>query len=130
MRIQKAGTHPSAYGKDHFTGRVRVDPVFSTESPARSKGAKVTFEPGARTYWHTHPLGQILIITQGRGYVQSWGEPRQTVVEGDCVWFPAGEKHWHGASEDTAMTHLAISEVLDGVSADWLEQVDDAQYGG
>ncbi|ABL71334.1 (R)-mandelonitrile lyase [Paracoccus denitrificans] len=131
MRIVKAGSQPSFIGPaDHFTGRVRVDPVFSCEAPARAKGAKVTFEPGARTHWHTHPLGQTLIVTQGCGHVQCWGGPVETVTEGDCIWFPPGEKHWHGASATTAMTHLAVSEPLDGVSVAWMEPVGDDDYPG
>lgn len=129
MRITKAGTFPSqAAPATYFTGQVRVDPVFTTEDPARVRGSNVAFEPGARTHWHTHPLGQTLLILQGRGLVQAWGKPVQTVVAGDSVWFPAGEKHWHGAAPDAAMTHLAIAEALDGESVVWMESVGAKHY--
>jgi quercetin dioxygenase-like cupin family protein len=114
MDITRAGSQPSAKGPgDWFTGTVRIDPVFQTPSPARAAGAAVTFEPGARTAWHTHPLGQTLIVTAGSGRVQRWGEPIEEIRPGDVVWFAPGEKHWHGASPTTAMTHIAVQEQLD-----------------
>jgi quercetin dioxygenase-like cupin family protein len=128
MDIQRSGSEPSGKGPaDWFTGTVRIDPLFGPD-PARAGGALVTFEPGARTAWHTHPLGQTLIITTGRGWVQSEGGPVQTVTPGDVVWFSPGEKHWHGATATTAMSHIAIQEKLDGKVVDWLEHVSDAQY--
>jgi quercetin dioxygenase-like cupin family protein len=131
MKITKAGTSKSVSAPaEHFTGQVRVETVFSTEEPARSKGAYVTFEPGARTNWHTHPLGQTLIITHGSGRVQSWGGQVQVVNVGDVIFFEPGEKHWHGGGLDSAMTHLTIGESLAGKSADWLERVTDDQYNG
>jgi quercetin dioxygenase-like cupin family protein len=131
MNIIRPGSRPSAIAPtEHFTGRVRVDPVFQAEDPAGARGSYVTFEPGARTNWHTHPAGQTLIITAGCGRVQSWGAAVETVRPGDVIWFSAGEKHWHGAGPDTAMTHLAIVEPLDGKTADWLEKVTDVQYLG
>ena len=130
MEIKRNGTQASVKGPaDWFTGTVRIDPLFLTaEEPARATGASVTFEPGARTAWHTHPLGKTLIVTAGCGLVQREGEPMEEIRPGDVVWFPPGEKHWHGASSDTAMTHIAIQEALDGKSVDWLEYVSDAQY--
>ena len=129
MEIKRNGTQPSTKGPtDWFTGTVRVDPLFSATEPARTGGASVTFEPGARTAWHTHPLGQTLIITAGNGRVQSWGGSVEEVKPGDVVQFAPGEKHWHGASPTTAMTHLAIQEYLDGSPVEWLEQVSDEQY--
>lgn len=129
MKITKAGTSKTVWAPaDHFTGRVRMEAVFSTEEPARSKGAYVTFEPGARTNWHTHPLGQTLIIAHGSGRVQSWGGAVVVVNVGDVVFFEPDEKHWHGGGLDMAMTHLTIGESLDGKSADWLEPVTDEQY--
>jgi quercetin dioxygenase-like cupin family protein len=107
---------------------VRIDAPFAGSEPARVGGATVTFEPGARTAWHTHPLGQTLIVTQGRGWIQVWGEEIQEMNQGDIVWIPEGVKHWHGATPDTAMTHIAIAESLNGSPVDWLEQVSDAQY--
>ncbi|AOO81589.1 (R)-mandelonitrile lyase [Bosea vaviloviae] len=130
MDIRKIGSQPSGKGpSDYFTGTVRVDPLFSAPSPARVSGARVTFEPGARTAWHTHPLGQTLIVTEGFGRVQREGGPIEEIRPGDVVWFPPGERHWHGASPTTAMTHLAIQEQLDGKAVDWLEKVSDDQYG-
>lgn len=130
MEIQRSGSRPSGEGPaDYFTGTVRIDPLFRCEAPARAVGASVTFSPGARTAWHTHPLGQTIIITSGCGRAQRWGGPIEEIRPGDVVWFPPGEKHWHGASPTTAMTHIAIQEQLDGKAVDWLEQVDDAQYG-
>lgn len=129
MHIQRNGTQPSTKGSaDYFTGTVRVDPLFQAPEPARARGAYVTFEPGARTAWHTHPLGQTLVVTAGCGRVQRWGGPIEEIRPGDVVWFPPGEKHWHGAAPTTAMTHLAISEPLDGNAVEWLEQVSDEQY--
>jgi quercetin dioxygenase-like cupin family protein len=130
MDIKRNGTRPSGKGPaDYFTGTVRVDPLFEAPEPARGRGAHVTFEPGARTAWHVHPLGQTLIVTSGRGRVQRWGGPIEDIQPGDVVWFPPGEKHWHGASPMTAMTHIAIQEALNGKVVEWMEQVSDAQYG-
>jgi quercetin dioxygenase-like cupin family protein len=131
MNIQRAGTAPSAKGpSDWFTGTVRIDPLFSATAPARAAGAAVTFEPGARTAWHTHPLGQTLIVTAGVGRAQREGGPVEEIRPGDVVWFAPGEKHWHGAAPTTAMTHIAIQEAEGGKAVDWLEQVTDAQYRG
>ena len=130
MEIQRIGTVPSGKGPaDYFTGTVRVDMLFNAPDPARVVGAHVTFEPGARTAWHTHPLGQTLVVLSGCGRVQLWGGAIQEIRPGDVVWIAPGEKHWHGAAPTTAMTHLAIQEKLDGKAVDWLEQVSDAQYG-
>src|SRR5436305_7872942 len=129
MDIKRSGSEPSAKGPaEYFTGSVRVDALFRPQEPARTSGAYVTFEPGARTAWHTHPLGQTLIITAGFGWVQREGGPVEEVRPGDVVWFPPGEKHWHGASPTTAMTHIAITESLDGKNVDWMEHVSDDQY--
>jgi len=129
MDIKRAGSQPSGKGPaDWFTGRVRIDPLFQASPPARAVGASVTFEPAARTAWHTHPLGQTLIVTAGAGFAQRWGGPVEEIRSGDVVWFPPGEKHWHGASGTTAMTHIAIQEQLDGKAVDWMEQVTDEQY--
>jgi quercetin dioxygenase-like cupin family protein len=129
MNITRAGSQPSSRGpSEWFTGSVRIDPLIQTESPARVAGASVTFEPGARTAWHTHPLGQTLIVTAGRGFVQRWGGSVEEVRPGDVVWFPPGEKHWHGASPTTGMTHIAIQEQLDGKAVEWMEHVTDEQY--
>jgi len=131
MEINRAGSRPSRKGPtDWFTGSVRVDPLFNSHAPERAQGASVTFEPGARTAWHTHPLGQTLVVTFGVGRVQRWGGPVEEIRPGDVVWFPPGEKHWHGAAPDKAMTHIAIHEVLGGKAVDWLEKVTDAQYAG
>ena len=131
MRISRSGSEPSTKGPaDYFTGTVRVDPLFQADAPARVAGASVTFEPCARTAWHTHPLGQTLVVTAGLGRVQTWGSPVEEIRPGDVVWFPPGEKHWHGASPATAMTHLAIQERLDGKAVEWLERVTDDQYSG
>jgi quercetin dioxygenase-like cupin family protein len=130
MEIKQSGSQPSGKGpQEYFMGTVRVDPLFDAPAPARVLGASVTFEPGARTAWHTHPLGQTLIVTAGCGRVQRWGGPIEEIRSGDVVWIPPGEKHWHGAAAATAMTHIAIVEELDGKSAEWLEQVSDEQYG-
>ena len=131
MQIRRAGSQPSATGSSEwFTGAVRIDPLFQTPDPARVSGASVTFEPGARTAWHTHPLGQTLIVTAGCGLAQRWGGPVEEIRPGDVVWFPPGEKHWHGATTTTAMTHIAIQEKLDGKNVDWMEKVSDEQYNG
>lgn len=131
MKITRAGTNPSTRGSgDWFTGTVRIDPLFQAEPPGRVAGAAVTFEPGARTAWHTHPAGQTLIVTAGRGLVQRDGGPVEEVRPGDVVWFPAGEKHWHGAAPEVAMTHIAIQEAIDGVAVTWMEHVSDASYRG
>lgn len=130
MQIWQSGSRPSRQGPaDWFTGRVRIDPLSDAQVPARASCANVTFEPGARTAWHTHPLGQTLIITAGAGYVQTWHGPLQEVRPGDVIWFAPGEKHWHGAMHATGMTHIAIHEALDGKTVDWLEHVNDEQYG-
>ena len=129
MNIAQNGSQPSAKGPaDYFTGSVRIDPLFETPEPARMLGAHVTFEPCSRTAWHTHPLGQILIVTAGCGFVQSWGGPLKKIRPGDVVWCPPREKHWHGATTTTAMTHIALVEQLDGKSVDWMEKVSDEQY--
>jgi quercetin dioxygenase-like cupin family protein len=129
MEIQRVGSKPSAKGpSDWFTGTVRIDPLFERVDPARVSGASVTFEPGARTAWHTHPLGQTLIVTSGCGWAQRGGGPVEEIRPGDVVWFPPGEKHWHGATPTTAMTHIAIQEKLDGKAVDWMEKVNDEQY--
>jgi quercetin dioxygenase-like cupin family protein len=129
MEIRRAGSQPSAKGPaDWFTGTVRIDPLFTAPDPALVGGALVTFEPGARTAWHTHPLGQTLIVTAGYGWVQREGGPVTDIRPGDVVWFPPGEKHWHGATPTTAMSHIAIQERLNGSVVDWMEQVSDDQY--
>ncbi|MBH3410678.1 cupin domain-containing protein [Pseudomonas putida] len=129
IEINRVGSQPSQVGSDqYFTGTVRVDSPFQGSAPARIGGATVTFAPGARTAWHTHPLGQTLIVTTGVGLVQQWGEPVQQIRPGDVVWIPPGAKHWHGATAETAMSHIAIAEAQDGKVVDWLEQVSDAQY--
>ena len=129
MDIKRGGSQPSAKGSaDYFTGTVRIDPLFQAPGPARVVGASVTFEPGARTAWHTHPLGQTLIVTSGSGLAQREGGEIEDIRPGDVVWFPPGEKHWHGATATNAMTHIAIQEALDGKTVDWMEQVSDAQY--
>lgn len=129
MKIQTAGSRPSGTGQaDWFTGTVRIDPLFAVELPSTMAGNTVTFEPGARTAWHTHPLGQTLIVTAGRGLVQKDGGEIQVVLPGDVVRFAPEEKHWHGASAETAMTHIAVQESLDGQAVEWLEHVTDAQY--
>lgn len=131
MDIIPGGSRPSTRAPaEYFTGTVRQDSVIETADPARIRAVSVTFEPGARTAWHTHPLGQTLIVTAGRGLAQSWGGPVREIRVGDVVWFPPGEKHWHGAAPDTAMVHLAIQEALDGKAVDWLEHVTDEQYRG
>jgi quercetin dioxygenase-like cupin family protein len=127
--VTRAGSQPSSAGSaDNFTGSVRVDSRFQRSAPARIGGGVVTFEPGARTAWHTHPLGQTLIVTAGVGLVQHWDGPVQEIRAGDIVWIPPGVKHWHGATASTGMTHIAIAEALDGKSAEWMEQVSNDQY--
>jgi quercetin dioxygenase-like cupin family protein len=129
MEIKKCGSQESKKGQEeYFSGTVRIDPLFQAGSPGRAVGASVTFEPGARTAWHTHPLGQTLIVTSGSGLVQRWGGSIEKIFPGDVVWIPAGENHWHGASKTTAMTHIAVQEQLDGKMVDWLEKVTDEQY--
>ena len=130
MNIKRSGSQPSAKGPaEWFTGSVRIDSPFQGSAPARVGGASVTLEPGARTTWHTHPLGQTLIVTVGCGRVQREGAPIEEIRPGDVVWFEPGEKHWHGASPTTAMTHIAIAETLDGTAVEWMEKVSDEQYG-
>jgi quercetin dioxygenase-like cupin family protein len=129
MEIKRVGTQPSAKGPvDWFTGTVRIDPLFEAPEPARVRGASVTFEPGARTAWHTHPLGQMLIVTSGLGWAQRWGGPIEEIRLGDVVWFVPNEKHWHGATPTTAMTHIAIQEALNGKVVEWMEHVTSDQY--
>ncbi len=131
MDIKRSGANPSGRGPaEYFTGNVRVDPLHDAPAPARMSTAAVTFEPGARTAWHTHPLGQTLVVTAGCGRAQRWGGPIEDLRPGDVVWIPPGEKHWHGAAPATGMSHISIVEKLDGVSADWLEKVSDEQYLG
>lgn len=131
MDIKRAGSRPSGKGPaDWFTGTVRIDPLFPVADPARASGNLVTFEPGARTNWHTHPLGQVLIVTSGLGLVQREGGPVEEIRPGDVVWFEPGERHWHGASPTVAMSHIAVQESLDGKAVDWLELVADQDYSG
>ena len=131
MTIIRSGARPSRKGPaEYFTGSVRVDPLIEAPAPARVRAAHVTFEPGARTAWHSHPLGQNLIVTSGLGWVQRDGGAIEEIRPGDVVWFAPGEKHWHGASATTGMSHIAIQEALDGVTANWMEKVSDAQYRG
>ena len=130
MDIKRSGAEASRKGPaEWFTGAVRIDPLAQAPAPARVSAASVTFEPGARTAWHTHPLGQTLIVTFGRGWAQREGGPIEEIRPGDIVWFPPGEKHWHGATATTGMTHIAIQETLDGKAVEWMEQVSEAQYG-
>jgi quercetin dioxygenase-like cupin family protein len=129
VEIKRSGTQPSGKGPaDYFTGTVRIDPLFQPTAPARAVGASVTFEPGARTAWHTHPLGQTLLVTAGCGMAQRWGGAIEHIRPGDVISFAPGEKHWHGATPTTAMTHTAIQEQLDGKTVDWMESVSDEQY--
>ena len=131
MEIKRNGSQPSGKGSaEWFTGAVRVDPLFLPTALTRVGCAYVTFEPGARTAWHMHPLGQTLVVTAGCGRVQRWGGPVEEIRPGDVVWIPPGEKHWHGAAPTTAMTHIAIHEYRDGIAVDWMEQVSDEQYQG
>ena len=130
IRIMRSGSQPSRQGPaENFTGSVRVVPLFQQNAPARASGSLVTFEPGARTAWHTHPLGQILIVTAGTGRVERWGDPVDEIRQGDVVWIPPGQKHWHGAAPNSSMAHIAIVEQLDGKAVEWVEKVNDAQYG-
>jgi quercetin dioxygenase-like cupin family protein len=129
MEIKRSGSQPSGEGPaEYFTGTVRIDPLFKANDPLRASGALVTFEPGARSAWHTHPLGQRLIVTAGHGLVQRRGGPIEEIGPGDVVWIPPGEEHWHGATTTTAMTHIAIQEQLDGKVVEWREKVSDEQY--
>ena len=129
MDIKRNGTQPSGKGpEEYFTGAVRIDPLFQAPDPARVTGALVTFEPGARTAWHTHPLGQTLIVTSGSGWAQRMDGPVEEIRPGDVIWFPPGEKHWHGATAATGMTHIAIQEQLDGKAVEWMEKVTDEEY--
>ena len=129
MELKRNGSEPSARGPaEYFTGTVRIDPLFKAPQPARTSAAYVTFEPCARSNWHTHPLGQTLIVTSGFGLVQSWGGPIRVLGPGDVLWCPPGEKHWHGATPTTAMTHIAILEQRDGKNVEWMEKVTDEQY--
>ena len=129
MDLKRSGSQPSGKGPDeYFTGTVRIDPLFQAPDPARVSGASVTFEPGARTAWHTHPLGQTLIVTAGSGLAQRWGGPIEQIRPGDVIWIPPGEKHWHGATATTAMTHIAIQEHLNGKVVDWMEKVSEQKY--
>ena len=129
MEIKRSGSQPSRKGPaDWFTGTVRIDPLFQPNAPARAIGISVTFEPGARTLWHSHPLGQMLIVTAGCGLAQRWGGSIERILPGDVIYIPPGEKHWHGASANTAMTHIAIYEELEGKSAEWMEKVNDEEY--
>jgi quercetin dioxygenase-like cupin family protein len=129
VEIKRNGSRPSGRGPtEHFTGTVRIDPLFEAPEPARVRGASVTFEPGARSAWHTHPLGQNLLVTAGLGWTQCWGGPVEEIRPGDVIWCPPRVKHWHGATPTTAMTHIAIQEALDGKVVDWMEKVSDEQY--
>ena len=129
MEIKRAGSQPSNKGStEYFTGSVRIDPLIDAAAPGRVAGASVTFEPGARTAWHTHPLGQTLVVTAGCGWAQRSGGPVEEIRPGDVVWIPAGEKHWHGATPSTAMTHIAVQERLEGKAVEWMEKVTDEQY--
>jgi quercetin dioxygenase-like cupin family protein len=129
ISITRSGSQPSSKGPvEYFTGSVRIDRLFQAHDPSRTSGAYVTFEPGARTAWHTHPLGQILVVTAGSGWVQQWGGPIEEIRQGDVVRIPPGKKHWHGATATTGMTHIAIQEQLEGKTANWMEKVSDEQY--
>jgi quercetin dioxygenase-like cupin family protein len=129
VEVSRNGTRPANKGPaEFFTGQVRVDPLFAAQDPARTSGGHVTFEPGARSAWHTHPLGQTLIVTAGSGWVQAWGQPVQEIGPGDVIWTPPGEKHWHGAKATTSLSHIAIQEALNGRVVDWMEKVGDDQY--
>src|SRR6202171_6331159 len=129
MEIKRSGSQSSSKGStEYFSGSVCIDPLFEAPEPARVRGASVTFEPRARTAWHTHPLGQTLIVTSGLGWAQRWGGPIEEIRPGDVIWIPPGEKHWHGAKPTTAMTHIAIQEAMNGKPVDWMEYVTDAEY--
>jgi 4-carboxymuconolactone decarboxylase len=130
IRIMRRGSQAARQGPaENFTGSVRVDPLFQASAPTRTSGSLVTFEPGAHSAWHTHPLGQVLIVTAGTGRVQRWGDPVDEIRQGDVVWIPPGQKHWHGAAPNTSMAHIAVSEALDGKAVDWMEKVSESQYG-
>lgn len=130
IKIVRAGSQPASPGpEEHFTGSVRVEPLFSAHDPARAYGSLVTFEPGGRTAWHTHTLGQTLIVTDGTGWIQQWGGQKQEIRKGDVVWIPAGQKHWHGATSSARMSHIAIVEQLNGKGVEWMEKVSEEQYG-
>lgn len=130
MEIKRSGSQVSGKGQaEYFTGNVQIEPLFQPTDTTRAAGNSVTFAPGARSAWHTHPLGQTLIVTAGHGRVQSWGGLIEEIRQGDVIWCPSGEKHWHGATATSAMTHISIVELLDGKSADWMEHVSDEQYG-
>jgi quercetin dioxygenase-like cupin family protein len=130
MTITRKATQPAVKGStQYFTGSVRIDPLFQPKGPTRTAGAYVTFEPGARSAWHTHPLGQILIVTAGSGWIQQEGGEKQEIRSGDVIWTPPGVKHWHGATATTAMTHISITEQLDGKNVEWMDKVSDDQYG-
>jgi quercetin dioxygenase-like cupin family protein len=129
ITITRSGTKPPSQGPaQYFTGSARIEPLFDANAPSRANGASVTFEPGARTAWHTHPLGQTLIVTAGSGRIARWGETAQEIRPGDVVWIPPGQKHWHGATPTTSLTHIAIQEHVDGKNVEWLEHVTDEQY--
>jgi quercetin dioxygenase-like cupin family protein len=129
IKITRSGSQPSSKGPaEHFTGSVSIEPLFDVHDPSRSVGASVTFEPGARTAWHTHPLGQTLIVTAGVGWIQQWGGRIEEIRKGDVVWIPTGAKHWHGATQTTSMTHIGITEQLAGKAVEWMEKVSDEQY--
>jgi quercetin dioxygenase-like cupin family protein len=129
MEIKRSGSQPSTKGPtEYFTGNVRIDPLFQAAEPSRVSASLVTFEPGARTAWHAHPLGQRLIVTSGCGWMQCWGGPKEEIRPGDVIWCPPGHKHWHGATATTGMSHIAIQEALDGKVVDWLEKVSDERY--
>src|SRR5207247_209707 len=129
IKIMRSGSQSSRQGAaENFSGKVRVDPLFEASAPGRARGSLVTFDPGARTAWHTHPLGQVLIVTAGVGRVQRWGDPVDEIRQGDVVWIPAGQKHWHGAAPNSSMAHIGMVEALDGKTVDWMEKVSDAQY--
>lgn len=131
MKITRNGSQSSSIGPEtNFTGHARRDPLFTAPAPSRMVGGQVTFAPGGRTVWHTHPVGQVLIVTAGRGRVQCWGEPVREIGAGDVIWFEPGEKHWHGAGPDTGMTHIAIVEAVDGSGVDWMEPVSDEDFNG
>jgi quercetin dioxygenase-like cupin family protein len=130
MDIKRSGAEPSRQGPaEYFSGSVRIDPLFDAPDPARVRSARVTFEPRARTAWHSHPLGQILIVVSGTGLAQRWGGPIEEIRPGDVIWFPPGEKHWHGAAPTSSLTHIAIQEAINGSAAEWMEHVTDQQYG-
>ena len=129
IRVTPSGSQqPSKAPAEHFIGSVAIEPVFSAHDPSRASGGKVTFQRGARSAWHTHPLGQILIVTDGTGWIQQWGGPIEEIRKGDVIWIPAGVKHWHGATPNTAMTHIAIQEQLNGIAVEWMGKVTEEQY--